>query len=252
MKLLLDIGNSRIKWTYQAGPDLVEYGSVGHAGQPPEAAARFVDRLPHAPTAVGAVNVAGAELGGAVSAKIRRLFDVQVDTVSVAASWGPLRNGYTDFRQLGADRWAAMVGAWCRHSGAGSLLVVDAGTALTVDAVAADGQHRGGLIVPGLSLMQSTLGQATSDVARFADATPRGESAGDGWLGTSTREATASGARVALCALVQHSVRELEQPVRVVLTGGDAAELAAGLPDATEVRPLLVLEGLQQLLAEPD
>ena len=79
---------------------------------------------------------------------------------------GSVRNGYEDIAQLGVDRWAAIVGAYTHFGSA--VCIVDAGTAVTVDLVRDGGRHLGGLIVPGLQLMRSSLEQDTEDIERFS------------------------------------------------------------------------------------
>ena len=255
MKLLLDIGNSRIKWAFQSGSGLRDAGACEHHGAP-AAAAQVLSTLPHRPEAAAAVNVAGSELVDCFAAEIARRFGIELETLVAAASCGPLRNGYAQPAQLGADRWAAMAGAW-QLAAAGSadsrgenLLVVDAGTALTVDAVRADGQHLGGLIVPGLALMQSALGQGTSDLTRLASAVPAGGAGTDPRLADNTRSAIEKGCLAALCGLIERLLPG--RAARLLLTGGDAGLLVAELSVAAELRPLLVLEGLAYLTSSDD
>lgn len=255
MKLLLDIGNSRIKWAFGGDNGLRDAGSCNHRGQTLANALRFMEGLRHQPTAAAAVNVAGSELSAAVAAELRRRFAIDMQSVTVAAEFGALRNGYAEPGQLGVDRWAAMVGAWRSYSAQRDedLVVVDAGTALTVDVIRADGQHLGGLIVPGLALMEASLGQATSDIAHYAgDSPPRSEAV---WLADNTRAAVATGALSALCGMVERVMqRHSEQhgSARLLLTGGDAEYLRENLAVACELKPLLVLEGVDYLLAADD
>jgi type III pantothenate kinase len=247
---LLDIGNTRIAWACADAKGIGARSTVMHRGMPVPAALSFLRELPAVPTAAAAVNVAGTELALALAAELQALFAIDLQFYTSSASCGGVTNGYTEPEQLGADRWAALVGAWrrCRDN----IVVIDAGTALTVDLVRLDGQHLGGIIVPGLALMQGALDIATADIATFAARTAQSAApaAGD-WLGASTREAVERGALFTLAALLDSASRRFPAATsapRIVLTGGDAELLALQmLQPAVEQRPALVLEGLHYL-----
>jgi type III pantothenate kinase len=127
----------------------------------------------------------------------------------------------------------------------GAACVVQAGTAVTIDALAPGGQHEGGLIVPGLDLMMAALLCGTSRLGAAVQAGAAGPSA-DG-LALDTGAAIRLGPLLALHALVQHCAAAATRrhgPTRVVLTGGSAPALLAGLEGPVVHRPMLVLEGL--------
>jgi type III pantothenate kinase len=162
---------------------------------------------------------------------------------------GGLRNGYREPRQLGVDRWLALRGA-CAREPQSAACVIAAGTAFTLDLVLPGGEHLGGLIVPGLSLMQEALKGATGNLARLSaeDPPPVGaESAGSGLVAQATGEAMVRGALWALASLAAHHLAALRDRVpgaRLIVTGGDAPQLLSLLPTSAEHRPHLVLEGL--------
>ena len=244
MKLLLDIGNTRIKWAFVGDHGLVDPGELLHRDHP-GAVTGFTGALAHTPTAAAAVNVAGVAIGEQVGAALQAQCGVATHFVNVTRFCGEVTNGYTEWQQLGTDRWAAIVGAW--HGRRSDVLVVDAGTAVTIDLVRADGQHEGGVILPGLRMAEDALGLATADIAAFAAAAPGpGEPT---WYGRATAEAVQRGARFSLCAAIDRAVDEFPSGAMppVLLTGGDAAELQPGLRSSSEIRPLLVLEGLLHL-----
>lgn len=263
MKLLLDIGNTRIAWALVDGDRLGPRKAHQHRGVPLQDALTFLAQLPAPPTAAVAVNVAGAELGEAVAAALRSRFGIALQQVTATRAACGVTNGYADPRQLGADRWAAVVGAWQRWRR--DLVVIDAGTALTVDLVRADGHHLGGLIVPGVALMQAALAGSTADIAALAasEAAEGAAAASDPALahdlnlGRSTRDAIAHGAVYSLLALIERAQRAFPEPAAgaptLVLTGGDAAQLHQhAVLTAAELRPALVLEGLQRLTDAAD
>ena len=143
-------------------------------------------------------------------------------------------NGYREPERLGVDRWLALLTAWRElHGGA---VVVSAGTALTVDILAADGQHNGGYIVPGLRLMRHALVSGTSGVRPAAETLPSLAP------GRSTTEAVLHGCMAMAVALIERARRDVATPV--VLSGGDAGALAPWLAGPVLQRPDLVLDGL--------
>jgi type III pantothenate kinase len=259
MHLLLDLGNTRIKWALAEAGQLGAGGELVHREHAPAAvaaglAAELAAVVPRGTDmAAFAVNVAGEELGAAVQTAVSEACGCRFTLVDSRVDWGELRCGYTDRTQLGADRWAAIVAAW--QPGGGDVCIVDAGTAVTVDLLRDDGRHLGGIIVPGLDLMVAALGQRTADIASHA-AGQAGPGEGD-WYGRSTAEAVVRGARFSLVATVQRALAEFparQRPVapRLVLTGGDAAELARLIPGPVELRPQLVLEGVLRLAGAID
>ena len=250
MKLLFDIGNTRIKWAFEAAGSLQDFGAATHRGVAPDAALSCIADIPGAPTAIAVVNVAGPDMETAVTAAIEQRFGVAAQFLRTAPQAAGVSNGYTASEQLGADRWAAIVGAWNLHKQA--VCVADMGTAVTIDTVTAAGVHQGGIILPGVQLMLQSLHQDTSDIAGFAQRSRQDVPAGD-WFGRDTLTAVNRGAVFALRAAVAQAAATLATsaaPPLVVITGGDA-ELLGEIPDC-DVRhdPHLVLRGLGRLLRD--
>jgi type III pantothenate kinase len=251
VKLLIDIGNTRIKWAFDQdaadGAVLLAQGECVHRDIGLAEAMGFVAELGQVPDEVVAVNVAGKAIEAALAAAVWEKFGLQLMLVRTAARFGPVTNGYRATEQLGADRWAAIVGAWFLRRKA--VCVIDAGTAITMDAVAANGQHLGGIIVPGVSLMEEALFRDTSDIRGFSVQGFASSTAAD-WYGDDTRSAVAKGARYLLRAAINRAIGDMAEngvlPL-VMLTGGDAEKLAQLLESAYEHRPMLVLEGLHYL-----
>jgi len=249
MKLLIDIGNTRLKWAYEENGELLLPGSIVHRGAASTQISSFVATLGQVPDFAAAVNVAGPDVENILRHLLRDRFGIDLQIVPTQPRFGEVINGYAAFEQLGADRWAAIVGAWQLRRRA--LCVVDAGTAVTIDLVADSGCHQGGMIVPGLDLMRSSLMRDTSDIDAFAR-----QSSGrlpDGWLGKDTRSAVERGVLLMLCAAIDRTVSSMAQGdslPRIMLTGGDAPLVGPLLGYPVEQRPLLVLEGLRCLTAE--
>ena len=243
MKLLLDIGNTRIKWGCLADGRLQQCGEWVHRGQSVAANREQIARLPVKPEQAAAVNVAGAELEALIATELHATHGIELQSLRTGPMWGEVRNGYVDHTQLGADRWAAIVGAFARYQA--DLCVVDAGTAVTIDWISKDGQHLGGFILPGRELAQAALRGETADIDAFASC--QSDPAAGTEPGQSTREAIARGADFALCAAIDRAAQRragLAAEPLLVLTGGDADNLLPGLSSQADLSPQLVLEGV--------
>ena len=143
MILAIDCGNTRLKWGVHDGAHWLAQGLLDYAEL--SALAGLLAAQPRASRAVAA-NVAGPQVGEAVQATVAALGLPLLWAKSQSAQHG-VCNLYDNPEQLGADRWAALVGARALHPGA--CLVVCAGTATTVDVLDAEGNFQGGLILPG-------------------------------------------------------------------------------------------------------
>jgi type III pantothenate kinase len=249
MKLLLDLGNSRVKWCWSSAGFAGDPGACDHRGL---SGAQIAAALPDPSGRLDEIRIASVASPGLtddLSVALAARYGCRPAVAASAAAAGGLRNGYREPRQLGVDRWLALRGA-CARDPRSAACVIAAGTAFTLDLVMPGGEHLGGLIVPGLSLMQEALKGATGNLARLAAEDPPpagGESAGNSLVGQATGEAMARGARWALAALAAHHfsvLRERSPDARLVVTGGDAPQLLPLLPGSAEHRPHLVLEGL--------
>jgi type III pantothenate kinase len=233
--LLLDIGNSRIKWALVRGADWLAEGAAPH-----DETARLLgewDRFA-SPARIIAANVAGEDrLAGLSSYWQSR--GVPLRCFEAAKACAGVHNLYDRPSQLGSDRWAALIGAWARTGSA--CLVVSAGTAVTIDALNGQGEFLGGMILPGRRLMLQSLSAGThalEDLAGKAVDFPR-----------NTADAMTSGIASALAGAVQAGHQRLAsadaKTVACLITGGDAEWLARQLPFEAIIAPRLVLEGLR-------
>jgi len=272
MKLLVDIGNSRIKWAYSVDGDFVAVGETSGGVEISLGAMLGSGQLPDA---IRIANVAGADAGLRIAAGLQKHFGISPVLARSAAAGAGIRNGYSDPGQLGIDRWLALCGAYVRYKG--PVCVVDAGTATTIDVVSGTGEHQGGLILPGPGLMQGALLRGTENLARLsasANPDPVGAVQPAGLsneqlqsgivLGRETDAAIRYGGLQATACLARQCMDELcatlpsgETAGVLVLTGGAAPELHAALlrlggfrtvgvreGHRLECRPQLVLEGL--------
>jgi type III pantothenate kinase len=241
MIAVVDVGNSRVKWGLHPGdrPVAGRFLRVGECATAdlPTALADWCAR--EQPQAIEWCSVAGTERVSTFVDEARRR-GIVVRRRTAAAAGGGVTSTYREPAALGADRFAALVGARARERGA--VLVVDAGTAMTVDALAADGTFLGGMIVPGYRLMLESLARGTAELPL----------AGGGYaeLARDTDAAIVSGALHALAGAVERGLRALREAggadaPALLLTGGDADRLAPCLVAAAPRRaPQLVLEGL--------
>lgn len=230
--LYLDVGNSRVKWlSVDADGTSSSMSAAIHGGVVAEKIAAVVGEC--APKRVVAVDVTGTLPQGLPDGLPFRLFTA---TEEVAG----LVNGYVRPAQLGADRWAAIVGA--RQDDA--VLVIDAGTAITADLVDGSGHHLGGWIAPGLTLAASALMSSTRGIRVDEEA-----DTGAMNPGTDTAHAVAGGTLLALSGFATQAVATaadiLRTQPRIVVTGGDASIVAMTLQGATVVEDL-VLRGLMR------
>ncbi|MGM0769294.1 MAG: type III pantothenate kinase [Pseudomonadota bacterium] len=239
MRLLIDAGNTRVKWQLRERQALVRQGAD-------EFNENLFAELANLGASVNHVAIS------TVISEARRIELVRVLGRFVCvtprffwseANRGGLVSAYEDPAMMGADRWHAMYGAWQKVSGA--FAVVDAGSAITVDYVNAQGAHLGGYILPGRGMMLRSL---KNDAARigFGD-----HDAHAGEPGGSTTECVHHG----LFWLWQSMVSRIQQDCRVngissiLLTGGDAAGIKAAGLRADHVEDL-VLAGLAAIDAE--
>jgi type III pantothenate kinase len=231
--LLIDAGNSRLKWAGADGDGLHDGGAAGHGGDPASAVGKIVAPKPQA---IWIANVTGPALGHALAAALRTRFGVTPRFAAVQAEHNGLRVAYAEPQRLGVDRWLGLLAAWSETRGAAC--VASAGTALTFDAVDAAGQHLGGVIAPGLVAMQ----QAVLGATRFAAAGPAQDYTPG--LGADTDACVRQGALHAGTGLVERLAARHGAHARRYLSGGDAAHLLPGLTGIWQLRPNLVMEGL--------
>jgi type III pantothenate kinase len=239
-KLLIDIGNTRLKWALlDAGDAFGDCGVAVHGGDP---AATLPDLAPLQPSEVWIAHVTGAEHGERLRGAVRERYGREPHYARSAASWHGLQNVYAEPERLGVDRWLVLIAAWSQKRGA--CCVVDAGTALTVDALDAEGRHLGGIIAAGIDTQQRALLGNT----RFG--TRRHSHRYHGGLGGDTESCVAQGAMMACLGAIDRACATAGDGARRLITGGDAALLLPHLGEAWEHRPHLVLEGLRALATD--
>jgi type III pantothenate kinase len=243
MAVLVDIGNTRIKWASLERGRLVGRGSAVHRDSPDAAIAAFEAALPAKPRIVVS-NVAGEAIAARLEALAAARPGASLEFVATSAERFGVRCAYADPSRLGVDRWVAVLAA--HHAAGTAACVLNAGTAVTFDAVDGGGAHLGGLILPGASLLAAALDRHTSNIGRTTPATAVAR--GLELLGRNTDAAVGHGAWLALAAALDRAVATVAGALgampAVYLTGGDADALQGWLETRVELRADLVLEGL--------
>jgi type III pantothenate kinase len=248
MRLLLDLGNTRIKWAAQApgAPDFIARGEILHG------AGAITDRWPLAqpPDAVWLCSVTDPSRTEIVVRTVGQAWGVPVQRIASQAAGHGVRSAYAEPRRMGADRWAALVGA--RSLGSGPVCILDLGTALTGGLLDAQGTHLGGIIAPGRQLLQQSLRGGTAQVIMDTPA-PEVEDSDEG-VGRTTDDCVAWGVThsvIGCCTRIVAIARaRLGADAVVLLTGGDAPWAQPLLPFASRIEPDLVLRGVAVMADE--
>ena len=226
MQLELDAGNTRIKWRLKDASGLIA------------AAGRDLNReMGNYPELLNeSLSVFLSSVEPKQTQWVQKHFP-QVSIATTQAETLGLKNSYTDPNRMGIDRWLAMLAAY-RSDESIKHLIVDAGTAVTLDVVE-QGYHRGGFICPGLTMMKKAVLGETQTVYAQAE-----------WLkgralGTETQACLDHGMIDMVCSWIEsHAKGQLA--TKVWLTGGDAGTLAPLLDVSVALEPDLVLNGLTE------
>ncbi|MEH6466318.1 MAG: type III pantothenate kinase [Porticoccus sp.] len=235
MILEIDVGNTRIKWRCLQHETVQARGVVAQSEL--DEWAKVIEQE-YSPDIIRIACVGGR---GVVDA-LRRWaveWDCELLEAHTTKEVAGIRCGYDDPSTMGVDRWLAVVAAYRQFGRA--CVVVDVGSAVTVDLVDGGGQHLGGYIVPGFGMMCQSLFQGTDKVK------VEGLNSADIGPGTSTREAVSHGGLLMVKAMVEQATKNLAttgEPVRIVVTGGDAGRLIKVLSGKVSHVPELVMDGL--------
>lgn len=244
--LVIDVGNSRMKWGLRGTHGWLVQG-ITQNSEIGALSVRDWHNLPRPARAVG-VNVAGEASRVRVEAQLAR-WRLAPEWLAATEFACGVTNRYARPSQLGADRWASLVAAWRRSTATDlfppACVVVNAGTAVTIDTLDVDGVFHGGLILPGMRLMLQALAEKTAGLK-----IPAGEFSA---FPDNTADALYSGAVRAVCGAIELMRREIDANtahVRCYLAGGAAADIAKHLSPPVEIVEDLVLEGVLALAGE--
>ena len=234
MLLLIDAGNTRVKWALaalDAAPgEWLDAGAVSHA------------QLNHLPASWQRHRVTRAIVSNVAGVKVRDQLQLMLPTTAVTwfaaqAQLAGVRNGYRNPFQLGCDRFAAAIGARALEPDK-ALVVATCGTATTVDALSADGVFLGGMILPGLGLMASSLAHNTAQLPHIAASGTVAAGFAD-----NTADAILSGCLSAQAGAIERACHLLDDSL-CILSGGAARAIAPALSTPYRMVDNIVLVGL--------
>ncbi len=247
--LAIDVGNTRLKWALYQNPHV----NAPVLGQ----GAEFLDNIDKLAEGAWAALPAPERMLGCVVAgdAVRKRVEEQMELWDVSAQWvvssvaeAGISNGYDYPARLGSDRWVAMIGAWHRALAQGAarpMVVVMVGTAVTVDAIDADGKFLGGLILPGHGIMLRALETGTAglhvptgDVREFP---------------TNTSDALTSGGTYAIAGAIERMVHHVRKHCGVepkcIMTGGAGWKMSPSMSLQFELVDNLIFDGLLEMAA---
>ena len=250
MNLLIDIGNSRIKWCLYNSVEN-EFASEGAMLlDKAELPALFSEHwsLLDKPDRVVISNVSGQQLAESIDAWFEKTWQMKTEYVETEAFSFGVSNAYSDYQELGVDRWMAIIAGWQRfQQGGKAVCVVDCGTATTIDGISASGQHLGGFIIPGYTTMQEMLVKNTSDI-EMAKKILSGKILPSINFSSSTEAGVNSGCYLATISIIDRVVTTMQddygKQVNCIITGGNAELVIEQLAGTFEYEPKLVLHGL--------
>lgn len=241
MILLIDIGNTCLKWAIVRNQIMEEQQSVVHQGKALFSLFQQIWAEIVGIQVVWVANVAGEFARTSLIQWVEQYWQITPLFANTTAYACGVSNGYQYPEQLGIDRWLALIGA---HQ-AENICIADCGTAITVDILSANGSHLGGMIVPGIAAMQKALLADTAALASLVNAIdyPIVLEA------KNTTQGILSGVHYAVIGFLTYLLAELEkkyhQTFILVITGGNAPKLLPFLPKTYQHIPDLVLRGLK-------
>lgn len=246
MVLYLDVGNTALKWRYRHDGMAMQGGGV-HCRDWAEQTATLSDALPAVPDRIIIGSVAGREADALLRKEVVAVLKREPEFYYSPPSWSGLVNSYNEPGRLGVDRWLAVVEAWHRS---GAAIIIDCGSAITLDVVGRDGRHGGGYIVPGMKMLEQSLiggtGSIHTNSAEKRALVP----------GVSTSECVHNGILLMCVAFVTDAVVALQNTLQdtcpIYMTGGDASALQPFLTAQVDVVPDMVLDGLERVFPQTD
>ena len=236
MKLLVDIGNSRLKWCV----DSEEGMTTGHAID--YRCDHFMENLYHAwkrlptPTTLAISSVSSQKIVLQLTSFAQDIWPtIHIVIAQSSSARLSVTNAYSQPEKLGIDRWLGLIAL--RHYYTGTSCIIDCGTAITIDYLDKNGVHLGGLISSGLQLMKQSLSKGTEDL-------PLIKANSSAELAKSTEAAISLGTLYAAAGLIEKTLHHFSHCDNIILTGGDAELLANHLDLKLIIEPDFILKGL--------
>jgi type III pantothenate kinase len=240
LNLLVDIGNTCIKWAVENKSTLAPQGVIQYRQADLSYLLNEHWKSIPLPEQVLVSSVAGEDIRDILSEWVINNWQVKIRFASVEHFACGVTNAYHDVSQLGVDRWLAVIAAWDRYRS--PACIIDCGTAITIDGINFEGRHLGGLIIPGLTMMQEILTRNTRGIDVDIDDQIELE------FGRDTQSGVSNGCSFAAVALIDRIVKkmhtEMGDGLKCVITGGAAQFLMPLLKDDFITDSHLVLHGL--------
>ncbi len=249
VKLFLDLGNTRIKVALEDESGYQYLGPISMTDfSNPDMLEDFLDSVK--PTAVFMSSVLSANDLDSVKSIIQSTYGLFPVILTAQKSCCGLTTGYDDFNQLGDDRWMALQGLYSITKD--PAVVIDAGTAMTIDAILS-GQHLGGFIVPGLNSLRASLDTDTANLIMVEESfSSASNKVPTGLLATNTQSAILGGALYMTASFCNRLITDLNQQLgtefKVYITGGNADKLNGLIDVHSEVVADLVLLGMKKIV----
>jgi len=237
MNLLIDIGNTRIKWCTDNNGMLNATQAIDYKNN------NFIKNLQHSwlqlvirPQVIAISSVSSQQVSLQIIALAKKNWPgIKVLMAKSTLYALSVTNAYSQPEKLGVDRWLGLIALQYYYPG--NSCIVDCGTAITIDFLDEKGHHLGGLISPGLQLMKRSLSQETEDLSYIE----QNHSVG---LSNATEPAIFSGTLYAAAGLIEKTIGNICMCNTLVLTGGDAKLLANYINLESIIEPDFVLKGL--------
>ncbi len=247
--MLLDIGNTRLKTARLKGDDFIAGDELIHKGRLDIKTLKKIE-FEGKPDRIVASCVVENKNENTLRKWAQKIIRSDIEFITSVQQQCGVINAYTDPTQLGSDRWMAMIAA--HNQWQGNLCVVDAGSALTLDLIQADGRHLGGYIIPGMKMMQHCLLDSTEIPVSKSSIVL----ANKVQQGSNTINCISNGALQAVCGLVERTImqfeQETQQSIQCIVTGGDGQRLADNLNFSCVIEPNLVLRGIGHYVRSKD
>lgn len=247
MLLTIDAGNTRTKWAiFNRNGEITQHGACANDQ---------LSSIDLSPELLGYERIIISNVAGKAHAfRLENLLanhHLPVRWLKASHAACNVINGYIDVETLGTDRWASLIAAW--HIKYTPCVVVNAGTAITIDALHSQsennqqGEFLGGMILPGLNLMQKSLGLGTAQLPIKDAAQDFNENTPADIFAKSTTQAIAAGAVHAITGAIEYMANALKsqcgQTPFIILSGGDAPVIQSYLTDAV-TNPIVIVDNL--------
>ncbi|OQK18260.1 hypothetical protein AU255_10645 [Methyloprofundus sedimenti] len=240
--ILIDIGNTRIKWAEQQAGNLGKMHALAYLNANIDLLLGAAWQQLSKPESIYLACVGAQRIKQQVMYIAYQLWpDIIIQEITTQKYAHGVRNAYPDYTRLGVDRWLSMVAAY--HYYTRPVCIVSCGSALTLDIIDELGQHLGGMIMPGLNLLQQALSKGTANLNSCSEQYPRG-------LANDTQAAIYNGNLNAIKGFIEQGLAQYKNPVQLILTGGDAEFLADSLKLVAIIDARLVLKGLSLVAKE--